>query len=99
MLGQVGVIWGWVWPSWHPRRQASDLKPKTSNPKPYALAAFACKDIVFLMVLKWHCSLNIQNAYLAEMPESLSLGPCAAKSLFSATTIAKILIGGKQRCL
>ena len=65
----------------------------------HVFADFAYKTNGFLMVLKWHCSPNIKITYLLEMPKSLSLGPCAAKSLFSANTNAKRLIAVSQKCL
>ena len=51
------------------------------------------------MVLNWQHSSNIENACMAEMPKSLSPYACVAKSLFSATTSANMLIGVNRKCL
>ena len=68
-------------------------KAKTTTPEPYLHLSFAYKTYVFFfMVLKWQRPRDIDNACIAEMPKSLSPYACAAKSLFSAATNAKILI-------
>ena len=65
-----------------------------------AVADFAYKTNGFvLMVLQWHCSPNIKITYLLEMPKSLSLVPCAVKSLFSANINAKRSIGVNRKCV
>jgi len=65
----------------------------------HAFADVAYKTNVFFMVLKWRCSPNVKITYLLEMQKSLPQGACAAKSLVSANTHAKRLIGVNQKCL
>ena len=60
---------------------------------------FAYKTNGMLMVLKMQCSVDIKNAYLANMSKSLSPYACAAKSLFGAATDAKRSIPVNQKCL
>ena len=72
--------------------QPVKLKAKTTTPEPYLHFIFADNTYVFLMVLKWRRPWDIGNAYIAEMPKSLSPYACAANTLVSAKTSAKILI-------
>ena len=58
-------------------------------PKSFSLGPGAVKTLV----CKQKMSSDIEITHFIEMPPSLSLGPCAAKSLFSAKTSANILIG------
>ena len=53
---QIIVMLGCLESSWHVKRQTLNLKRKTSNSKLCALADFAYKTCVYLMVL--NCSVR-----------------------------------------
>ena len=78
---QVGVVLGCLESSWHAKRQALNLKRKTSNSKLCTLADVAYKACVLFMVLKCQRASDIENTCIAEMRKSLSPCACAAKSL------------------
>ena len=66
---------------------------------PTDLQFLLIKPVCFLMFLKWQLSSYMEKACVAEMSKSLSSDACAAISLFSAATSAKLLIPVNQKCL
>ena len=94
-LGQILVIWGFAgailalfWRTWgllesilgydHEAWAAhSFLKALLEH----TVVNFAYKTLGFSMVLKYQHSSDIENAWMSEMPKSLSPYACAAKSL------------------
>ena len=88
--GYLGKTWGLLGLTLGVDHQAWKAHTFLKASLEHAIAIFAYKTNGILMVLEMQCSVDIKNAYLAEMSKSLSPYACAAKSLFSAKTSAKV---------
>ena len=97
--GYLGKTWGLLWLTLGLDHQAWKTHTCLKASLGHTVAIFAYKINGIFMVLNMQCSVDIKNAYLAEMSKSLSPYACAAKTFFSAKTSAKILIPVNQKCV